>query len=382
MINFFLIIISSFFVTTQVEARQISRKSISDFVQLYPQTKWIKCTQNYAFDYPPFPLYEEYKDQYFPNKGNHSDISIVEVPNAVAYIDNGGHVFVNDVFLKETQIKTLEPFQGNEYIQRPDLDYIPKASGRVAIVTHLYPYNYGLFILEMLTVLALLEIHNVEYDYLWIPYGTEWIQEVLDIWGIDRAKIIPLYLGNAITADTIILPTSVTQNDVLVFNVNYHPDFLIKYVREKMLDGFKKRTVTMDLPERIFISRKDARRFALNEDDIFALFEPLGYKRYELVSLTVTEKIALFFNAKKIVSFMGSGSANILFTQPGCHYFEVMHEFVEASYFYICQTIGLQYTSINASTYNDLVHGQVWNVGRALPLDLFENFIQDHAFEL
>jgi len=382
MINLFLIFSALLSIASSVDARRIYPKTIAEFVQEYPQTKWIKCTQNYAFDYAPFPLYQEHKDSHFPNKGYHRDISIIEVPNGVAHIDYGGHIFVNDIFVKETQIKTLEPFQGNSHIERADLGHVPKVNGRVALVTHLYPYNYGLFILEMLTVLALLEIQNIQYDYLWIPYGAEWIQEVLDIWGIDRSKIIPVYLDKAIQADTIILPTSVTQNDVMVFNVNYHPDFLIKYVREKMLEGFRKREVIMDLPEKIFISRKDARRFASNEDEIFALFEPLGYRRYELVNFTPIQKIALFVNAKKVISFMGSGCANIIFSHPDVYYLEIMHEFVEASYCFICQTMGVNYNCINSTTYDDLVYGKVWNEGRAISLEIFKDFISKHYLEL
>jgi len=379
----FILIMAGFFLDTQfLEARRIHPKSIAEFVQKHPQTKWIQCTKDYMFEYPPFPLYQEHKDSYFPNKGYHRDISIIEVPNGVAYIDNSNHVYVNDIFVTETQLKLLEPFQGSQYIERPDLNYVARVPGKVAVINHLYPYNYGLFVLEMLTQIALLEIYNVEYDYLWIPYGCDWIQELLDIWGIDRAKIIPLYLDRAIQADAIILPTSVTQNDVLVFNTNYHPDFLIKYVRAKILNGMKQRGVTIDLPKRIFISRKDARRFAPNEDEIFALFEPLGYRRYELVHFTPTQKIALFMNAEKIISFMGSGSANIVFADQNVHYFEVIHEVVEASYYFICQTLGVKYSCINASTYNELLYGQVWNIGREIPLDLFKNYISQHSLEL
>lgn len=365
-----------------LDARRIFPKTILEFVQEYPLTKHIQCTRNYAFSYEPFPLYQEYAHNYFPNKGYHTDISIIEVPNGIAYIDSGSHVFVNDTFIKETQVKLLEPFQGRDFIERDDLASVFKVSGRVAVINHLYSYNYGLFILEMLTQLALLELYGVEFDYLWIPHGADWIQELLDIWGIDRAKIIPVYINHALQADTIILPTSVTQNDVLVFNTNYHPDFLIKYVREKILQGMKKREISIELPEKIFISRKDARRFAPNEDEIFALFEPLGYRRYELIYLTPTQKIALFMNAKKIISFMGSGSANIVFANPEAHYFEIMHEVVEASYCYICRTLGINYSCINATTFEDLLHGQVWNIGREIPLDLFKKYIHENVLDL
>lgn len=364
-----------------IESRFIYPKKISEFVQDYPATKVIECTKNYAFSYPEFPLYSEYKDDHFPNQGYHADISILEIPNGIASLHSSGYIFVNDSFIKEIQIKSLEPFPGQSYIQEADLENVFKIEGRVAILNHLYSWIYGLFIPEVLTQLALLELYKVQYDYLWVPYGLSYQKEAFAIWGIDSDKIIPLEAGQAIQADTIILPTSISQNQgKFVFHVNYIPDFLLKYLRKKMLDGIAKMNIQMDFPEKIFISRKDAShaRKVVNEDEVFALFKPFGYKQLEFSKLNMAEKIAVSNHAKSIINFMGSGSTNLLFASDDVKYYEIQQEYVEASYFYMAKTLGLHYEILNASTLNDLLYNPPFAPGRALPREIVQEFIKNH----
>lgn len=369
-----------FITTIPLQAKRIHQRSMLEFMQEFPEARYKQCISNYAFDHAPFPLYQEFSQSYFPSKGHHCDVFIMEIPQGKAYVDKHGYVHINDCFIKETQIKHLNFFNDQEYIDQEDCHNMKVVPGRVAIVTHLYPYCYGLWILDVLSQLALLEIYNIEYDYLLIPYGAPHLQETLDIWGIDRSKIIPLYLDVEIQADMIIKPTSVSNDDVLVVCTNYYIDFLLNHVRNTMLKGLESRNVVYDFPEKIFISRNDAggRRAIPNEDDVFALFEPLGFRRYELTLLSMAEKISLFHNAKTIVSFIGSGSTNILFCKPGTHYIEIMQKMVEATFFYITDSFKLKYDVIDDSTYYDLVNGSPWSPSVSLSLDCVRKFLSEH----
>jgi hypothetical protein len=375
-VGIFILLVGTF------NARYIYSKKIKEFQKQFPNTKVIECTKNYQFSYPEFPLYSEYKTKRFPNHGLHADISILEIPNAVVSIHPYGFVFVNDVFIKETQLKDIDPFQGYSALQGPEIDLskITKINGRVALINHLYAYTYSLFILDILTTLALLELQGIEYDYIWIPYNKQFMKEAFDIWGLDTSKIIPLEHGQVLSADVIILPTSISQNPEIISNSNYYPDFLLKYVRNKMLEGVDKMNIQMDFPEKIFMSRKDAgaSRKIPNEDEVFALFEPLGYQRFEFAKFSMAEKIAVANHAKSIVTFMGSGSVNILFALPDIKFYEIHQEWVEASYFFIAKTFGFHYAYLNASKPNDLGTGMPWSKGRELPLDLVKEFIKNH----
>ncbi len=363
----------------ELECRLISYKTIPEFMEQYPKTKWIKCTQDYAFDYPEFPLYKQFKEKRFPNQGLHSDISILEIPDAQAFVHSDGYVFLNNVYLKESQIKNF-PFKDKNSIQAPDPLALLQVKGRVAVINHLYSWVYALFILDVLLTLSLLEIYQIEYDYVWIPYHQSFMKEALEIWGIDKSKIISLYPGYTLQADTIIFPTSISQNPEPILNANYYPDFLLKYFKNKMVSSALKYNVTKEFPEKIFISRKDAnnRRVIPNEDEVFALFEPLGYKRLEFSKLSMLEKIVATNRAKSIINFIGSASTNILFASSDTKFYDIHQEMVEATFYFIACSIGCHYEILDVSALADLLYGMPFSQGRAIPINLVKKFITDH----
>lgn len=188
--DFFLkIFFVSFIGIHELYPRFVYPKKITEFIQQYPETKLTQCTKNYKFDYPEFPLYPEYKSNYFPNKGLYSDIFILEIPKGVVSIDaahcssKSGYTFVNDIFIKETGFRDLNPFKEVSCIERPDINIenVFFISGRVAVIDHMYSWIYGPFILDLLSRIALLEIFNIEYDYLLIPYNQQYAKEALEI---------------------------------------------------------------------------------------------------------------------------------------------------------------------------------------------------------
>jgi hypothetical protein len=360
------------------QERLIFSKTISEFINLYPNTKWIQVTKNYPFDYPEFPLYREHKEHFFNNTGFFRDISIFEIPNGIVSIDEYGFVFVNDIFISETRLK-FDPFGENKYIIRESLHNIKKVEGRVIVINHLYSWIYGQYMFDILGMLALFEICKIEYDYLYIPYDHQYQKEVLDLWGIDTSKIIPLKNGENIQADTIILSTAIAESLRMCSNLYYYPDFILKYAREKLLAKVQKMNIQIDLPEKIFISRKDTLSKSIpNEDEVFGLFESLGYKRYEFSKLNMAEKILISNHAKRIISFVGSGSTNILFASSGVKFYEIFQVWIEATFFYIAKILEFDYGCLDGSTLEDLMGGNAFVKGRKLSIELVKKFIQDH----
>lgn len=364
--------------SSSIQATSIKQLSISEFVAQHPSVHHTACTDKAPFQFSPFPLYQDLAAQYFPSQGQFLPISIVEIPNGKAYLDDSGYIFLNDCFIKETEIKGLNFFKGQEF-DIPNYPTTLRTSQRVAIVSHLYPYCYGHWIFDVLGQLALLEIYNVQYDYLCVPYYTPFMKESLKLWGIDQSKIIPLVPKTCLKAATVIATTSVTQTDELVYGANYNVDFILEHVRQKLLSAVAAQP-TDQFHEKVFISRKDAggKRAVPNEDEIFALFEPLGFKRYELTKLSLAEQIALFHQAKTIVSFVGSGSANILFCKPGTHYIEIVQSLVDATFFYVADMFDIRYSCIDNSTIQDLQHGGPWARPSTVPLEIVQDFLKDH----
>ncbi|HSW76618.1 MAG TPA: glycosyltransferase family 61 protein [Candidatus Saccharimonadales bacterium] len=371
-----------FIIVSQIYTTRIKQVSVFDFIKEFPQATCLQCTHKYSFNMTPYPLYPQVDQNFFPSKGFFTDMFIMQVPQGTAYLHDGsGDVFLNNCFIKETQIKDMNYFAGPEF-DIADISNIVTIPGRVAVISHIFPECYGHWIFDVLGQLALLEKHNIEYDYLCVPYHTKYMKEALDLWGIDRNKIIPLSQKLCIQADTIIMPTSVTQTEIRVGkNANYNVDFLLKHVSQKLLAGAMCSKNTHTFSEKVFISRKDAirgRRVVSNEDEIFALFEPLGFKRYELTLLSLAQQIELFNNAKTIVSFVGSGSTNIIFCKPGTHYIEIVQKMVDATFFYVSDIFKLQYSFINNSTIPDLLYGHQHSQEDPFPLDKINFFLSQH----
>lgn len=356
--------------------------SIYDFVKKFPKTSLIQCTKDYQVNYPPFPLYQEKVGECFPHKNLLKDIYIMKVPQAIAYFHKAyyGNTFVsiNNCFIEQMQIKNFTLFKKGNSVVMPINNSIKKVAGRVAIIHHLVPNIYGHWIIDVLSQLALLEQYDIKYDYLCVPYYTKFMQESLTLLNIDHQKIIPLQLGTGIQADTIIIPTAVSQERNLVSNVNYHVDFLLQHIRHRMLQGIADLENQEGCCEKVFISRKDAsgKRAVPNEDEVFALFEPLGFKRYELYSLSMQEQIRLFYHAKTVVSFVGSGSTNILYCKPGTRYVELVQKMVDATFFFIADTCNLQYRCIDDSTVDDLPFQNPWVNLTPFDLKKVKDFIE------
>jgi capsular polysaccharide biosynthesis protein len=82
----------------------------------------------------------------------------------------------------------------------------------------------------------------------------------------------------------------------------------------------------------IYISRADANaRHIENEDELMKVLDNYDYKRYNLTSLSLCEKISLFAGAENIVGPTGAGFTHLLFANsPNVidfnHAFEVNEE--------------------------------------------------------
>lgn len=365
-------------------SQTIKEISIAEFAQLNPYAEIVQCTKNYPYSFQEYPLYQEHMQTRFPNQGIFRDTYIISAPNATAHLYEdktwgvSGLVCINDYFIKECQIKNISPFWygKTDTITINSTEFSIELDGSVAICWHLFPNCYGHFILDVLCQLALLEIQGIQYDYLCIPYSHKFMQDLLEIWGINPDIIIPYTHNTKIVADKIIVPTAVTQTSQVIWFTNYTIDFLIQYVREKLLKNSKQKENNQIFSKKIFISRKDSSlRSIPNEDEIFKEFEIRGFQRYELSKLSIEEQIVLFHNADEIVSFVGSGSTNIIFSKPGTKYIELIQTMVDATFFFLANIMKIKYEYIDDSTYQDFVSGNQNSVGREFSIKKIQDFL-------
>jgi capsular polysaccharide biosynthesis protein len=136
------------------------------------------------------------------------------------------------------------------------------------------------------------------------------------------------------------------------------------------------------LPRRCYIDRRASHnRRLLNEDEVIAALEPMGFVPVRLETLRLAEEISLFRNTEIIVSPHGSGLANVVYAQPGLRLVELhMDSYVNwcfrrlAAVCHVCYdcVIGRQQSVAGAAT----AHGQHWTVSTTHVLGAVEQVLR------
>lgn len=397
-----------------------------------PEIQYIKVHDEQFFEYEPFSISKYPELQ--PNKGLYSETFILKIPNGQVFSDHGyirvgGNTIVEDV-LPSYRTKNFYNKHLNLY-QKELFTGVKKIKGKVAVATSSWPGVYGHWLFTILTRLALLEMKDVEYDWLYVPCYRNFMKETLALWGVDTSKIIEPY-GDfyAIEADELIVPSFTMlrkpEKDQYVFPYipfelfykewglalkeiipsfdNSHEGFvidipektsldkiwfscsplcavyykkeLVDYVRNKYLRLLSDQKTTFS--KRVFISRKDAPwRDMKNEDAIFELFKQKGFERYILSQMPYLDQVALFHNAEIVVGTHGSGIPNIAYCRPGTRVVEIFQKRLDSCHCYLAQILGLQYQCIATCENKGDIGGFC---STDIPVNIIEKFIAEQHY--
>ena len=404
-----------------LQAQTFNITSIYDILPQHPEIEYIKVHDVTPFEYEPFPLSRFPELQ--PNNGLFAETFILKIPN--------GQVCSRDAWIKiEDNIvaECIPPYfsfnwQMNFFKETP-FKNLQKVNGRVAVITMFLETMYSHWLYNVLGRLAMLEMQGIEYDWLYVTDFKPFMKETLALWGVDPAKIIqPFNEGHYIQADELIVPSHIGKrtpqegqhylhwvpldrlcpqwglnlrdtriygnlidstkdicpSDIPVDHLflnwtplrgNYFCRWVIDYIASKFLPHVQNKH--FDLSDKIFISRKKARfRKMTNEDEVFALFEPLGFVRYNLEDFSILEQVALFHQAKAIVAAHGTGFVNLMFTQPGTTVVEIFQERSDCCFYDLALMQKLNYYCIKTIDFNYIDGGYDTNV----PLSIIQDFI-------
>lgn len=95
---------------------------------------------------------------------------------------------------------------------------------------------------------------------------------------------------------------------------------------------------------RLLISRREtARRRVLNEDDLVARLEPLGFERVYPETLTLPQQAAIFAEASHIIAPHGAGLGNMSFSAPGTRALEFFSAFTSPIFWIMANQLGHRY---------------------------------------
>ena len=364
-----------FFTIFSLKTYDLTIAPLNLFLEKNQEVAYIPCFNEHFFEYQPFPL--SINQANHPHFGNFEKTYILKFPHGIVQSMYGFVPYKNQ-FIQEFIWKGIT--RHLNLIEDIPSDNIISIPGKVAVISQLAYFNYWHWISEVLCRLALLELQNIEYDYLYVNQENKFMKDTLQLWGIPSEKIIaPKNNQFAIQAEEVYLPS-------LVSNVNfgfaafscYAQPHLIKYVKNKLLNAALNYKPSQNFSKKIFISRKDSNiRNIINEDEFFEKLKIYGFERYELAKLSVTDQILLFNQADIIVSPQGTGLANSIFSKPNAIIIELFQALNDATFWYLAQDFNFNYKAIKTTNfYEDYI--TAWQSPTAIPLevvDIIENIL-------
>ncbi|RZI46943.1 glycosyltransferase family 61 protein [Candidatus Finniella inopinata] len=350
------------FLVTKVQGETLQIVSIE---RLRTYLTYIKIHDPIRLKFTSFPLASSYSSTWaspvLPKT------FIVKIPNGRVYSQNGYAIIAKKYLARELLWQWSPLKKKKKILKQHTLPVVRHVKGTVVVLTQEGHDNYYHWITEILPKLELLK--NIDYDWIYLPRLNHAFQhETLSLLGVDRRKIIEADDDTFIEAEQLIVPSYVSKSC-------YTPRWVVDYLKQKFIHSDP---AVQSMGEKIFISRqKAAYRRVINEDQIFSLFEPLGFKRYNLEDLKFSEQIQLFRNAKVIVAFHGAGLTNLVFSQPGARIVEIFQEHEDDSYCYLSQTLGLRYDCIKTTKFKK----DGGYTSTTVPLDIIQDFI-DRKFKV
>jgi len=225
------------------------------------------------------------------------DAGVVITPDSCIVADVSGLAADSDLPTNPLRLRFLAPPR--------------RRTGSVAIVTCTMPYNYYHWLIEALPRLALYERAGIRADRFYAPVDDKFQRQSLRLLGIDPGRVEPATANRHVVADTLV--ASSLRRDA----TRWKTDFL-HHRLTRGLDAASAPSL------RVFVSRRHrGKRTLTNDDAVFRALKPLGFRRFDLESLSVAEQIRLFFDAACVVAPHGAGLTNIVFCRPGTKVVEI-----------------------------------------------------------
>jgi capsular polysaccharide biosynthesis protein len=329
------------------------------------------CQDAITFNYEPLPVTDNH--YLHPYQGAFQKTFILNITNAKLF-GFDGWVFVDDKLIYDLMWQNVFLPKYFWEIAKQNLPSVK--AGRVAVIAQSgYPYYYH-WLVEVLGRLALLELHDIQYDFVYAPMHKSYMKEAMHLWGIAQGKIIEASDNVIIEADELIVPSLVSKvyTNGCPRLSHYTPEYIIRHIRNKLLTGANAQETNFQSCKKVFISRKDAgSRKMLNEDEVFELFKAVGFEKYVLSDLSLVQQIKLFNNADIVVGALGSGMANVIFCNDTVQVIDIFQARRDTTIYYICQTLGLSYRCVKTTEFIDAQDGQYDTV---VPLDVIQDFIK------
>jgi capsular polysaccharide biosynthesis protein len=188
-----------------------------------------------------------------------------------------------------------------------------------------------------------LEQAGVEAPERWyVPRTTRFQKELLELWGIGEDQVVNSDEVRHVRAEQLVVPG-------VASTIERNPPWVSQLLRSRLVpDGLAR------VPGRhLYLARRAGRhnRCVLNEAEVLALLEPLGFDVVDPGDLSVADQIRTFAEADVVVAPHGAALANIPFFSPGAALLELFpSQSMVADYWKMtCGVTGLEYQYLSGT---------------------------------
>lgn len=215
--------------------------------------------------------------------------------------------------------------------------------GRLGVLTSRGDANYYHFLHDVLPRVAVLEQAGVERPDRWyVPRTTRFQRELLELWGIGENEIINSDEVPHVRAQTLVVPG-------VASTIERNPPWVSQLLRRRLVPAG-----TTRVPGRyLYLARRAGlnNRAVLNEAEVLALLQPLGFEVVDPGDLSVVDQIRTFAEADVIVAPHGASLANLPFCSPGSTLLELFpSQSMVADYWKMtCGVEGLEYQYLSGA---------------------------------
>ena len=242
------------------------------------------------------------------------DDTVLEIPNGrvwgnEAIIITHDNKIIQDKFLYG-DYDTIDNHRALSAYKIPEAQYI---KGKVAVIASIWADCYYHYVLDILPRLYLLKEAGIEPDkYIFNKPNCNFHKELLKLLRISEDKILYIDDNTHIKAENLIAPA-------LPGSLGNPPEWVIDFYKNLLPTR-----EDSNLPERIYISRNNAtRRKVLNEDEVTNLLKGYGFVIINMEEHPIEMQFAFFKYAKVIVAPHGAGLSNVVFAQKNLKVLEL-----------------------------------------------------------
>jgi capsular polysaccharide biosynthesis protein len=285
---------------------------------------------------------------------------IARIPNGRVCGDANATITPDNRLLQDVSFEyRLLPIEQHSIFWKPELPPIVHYSGTVALLSSNASYNYYHWMMEVAARIHLLSYGGVEIDKVVLnPFTQPFQQEILDMLGLPRDKIIFISESTHLEADLLIVPSFGSYTGVPPRWPNYYlknalKDALTNTLRTPLSTGYG----------RVYVSRARATyRQVRNEDRIVYMLNRYGFVVAYLEEMSVAEQIRLFHSARIIIAPHGAGLTNVMFCEPNAAVIELSSpRFVSPLYYYMSVASALDYYYLVGE--EEIPLGKEWDHG-------------------